>query len=197
MASLAIPLIQGAAQAMLRVLGVVVATGAGAAAINEAAKKKAEATEKAKTASIAKAGTQTKNQETCAKCPPDCGILVTRNWNMSEISTAYQARITGFAPTTEWNFKGSDFDGFKSEACMLLEAKAKYDQFFTSSGEIGFFSNFAGFSKIMSQATRQSLIVENSPPTQLHWHFMQPLSYRYFKDKFESSFFSIVTHLTS
>lgn len=196
MASLAVPLIEGAAKAMLRALGVVAATGAGAAAINEAAKKKAEAAEKAKTAPIAKAGTQTKIKDACTKCPPDCGILVTRNWNMSEISAAYQARITGFTPTTEWNFRGSDFDGFKSEACMLLEAKAKYDQFFKSSGEPTFFSKFEGFSKIMLQASRQSFIVDNSLPTQLHWHFMQPLSYQYFKEEFQSSGLSILTHLT-
>ncbi|MYM31281.1 hypothetical protein GTP58_23355 [Duganella sp. CY15W] len=196
MAALAVPLVEGAALALLRALGVIAVTGAGAVAVNEAAKKKAEAAEKAKVAPIAQAGTQSKTRDACSKCPPDCGTLVTRNWNMSEESRGYQARITGFAPMTEWSFKGSDFDGFKSQACMLLEAKAKYDQFFNAAGQPKLFFSFTGLPKISAQASRQSLIVETSMPASLHWHFMQPLSYRYFTEVFQDSFFPIATHLT-
>jgi len=196
LAALAVPLVEGATLLLLRALGVVAVGGAGAVAVNQAAKKKAEAAEKAKSVPIAQAGSKSKTKDACTKCPPDCGTWVSRNWHMSDDSRDYQTRITGFAPFTEWSFKGADFDGFKSSSCMLLEAKAKYDQFFSSDGKPGFFANFAGLPKIMDQAQRQSLIIEASSPATLHWHFMQPLSYRYFTDRFGQLFFPIATHLT-
>lgn len=196
MAVLAIPLVEGAALALLRALGVAAVAGAGAVAVNETAKRKAEAAEKARTTAIAKAGTLAKTKASCSKCPPDCGGIVERNWSMSDESRSYQARISGFAPYTEWNFKGTDFDGFRSSLCMLLEAKARYDQFFKANGDPKFFFVYTGRAKIMVQATSQSAVVETSVPASLHWHFMQPLSYRYFKENFMGSFFPIVTHLT-
>ncbi|NRR32198.1 hypothetical protein HSX11_18640 [Oxalobacteraceae bacterium] len=196
MAALAIPVVEGAALALLRALGIVAVGGVGAAAINEAAKKKAESAENAKATPIAQAGTQTKTRDTCSKCPPDCGTLVPRDWNMSEISRAYQARITGFVPGTEWSFRGNDFDGFKSQACLLLEAKAKYDQFFSSVSKPKVFFSLTGLPKIRDQAIRQSEVIEASPPSQLHWHFMEPLSYGFFSQAFANSFLPIVTHLT-
>lgn len=196
MAALPILLLDGAAMALLRALGIVAVAGAGAAVVNEAAKKKAESAERAKAMPIAQAGSQTKTRDKCTKCPPDCGTLVTRNWNMSEISREYQARITGFAPRTEWDFGGTDFDGFKSQACLLLEAKAKYDQFFKSADTPKIFFRITGLTKIKDQAKRQSAVVESSSPAQLHWHFMQPLSYAYFTESFSASFLPIVTHLT-
>lgn len=196
MAGLAVPLIEGAAVALLRALGVMAVAGAGAAVVNEAAKKKAESAEQAKAVPIAQAGSQTKTKDSCLKCPPDCGILVVRSWNMSDESQAYQARITGFFPGTEWSFGGTDFDGFQSQACLLLEAKAKYDQFFESAEKPKFFFTYTGLSKILVQAKRQSVIVEMSFPSQLHWHFMQPLSYRYFTGTFQESLLPIATYLT-
>lgn len=196
MAALARPLIQAAAEALLKSLGITAATGVGAIAVNEAVKKKTQAAEQARAAAIAKAGAQTKARDSCSKCPPDCGSLVPRNWNMSVDSHEYQARITGFAPGTEWSFKGIDFDGFKSQACMLLEAKARYDQFFNGEGKPKFFFEFTGLAKMMTQATTQSGIVETSLPASLHWHFMQPLSYRYLTEAFQESFFPIETHFT-
>lgn len=196
MAALPALAIEAAAMALLRALGVVAVTGAGAAVVNEAAKKKAESAEQAKAAPIAQAGSQTKTRDTCSKCPPDCGTLVARNWHMSEEARAYQARITGFVPSTEWSFNGTDFDGFKSQACMLLEAKAGYDQFFKSAETPKVFFRLTGLTKIKDQAKRQNAIVEASSPTQLHWHFMEPLSYAYFTESFSSSLLLIVTHLT-
>ena len=197
MAALAPPLLEAAAVALARALGWTVVAGAGTAAVNEAAKKKDEAAEKSKDLPIAQAGTQAKARtDTCTKCPPDCGVLVERNWNMSEEARAYQARISGFVPYTEWNFKGQDFDGFRSQACLLLEAKARYDQFFLSNGDPKFFFRIAGVSKIMNQARRQTAVIWSSPPSQLHWHFMQPVSYGYFSERFAGSFFPIVSFLT-
>lgn len=132
MAALAIPVLEAAGASLLRALGVAAVAGAGAVAVNEAAKHKVESAEKAKSAPIAEAGTQTKTKDSCDKCPPDGGVLVGREWNMSQVSRDYQARITGFAPYTEWSFQVTDFDGFRSQACLLLEAKAAYDQFFRS-----------------------------------------------------------------
>ncbi len=194
MAALAVPVIEGATAALLRALGVA-AVATGAAAVNEA-KKKAESADKAKEAPIAQAGTQARTRDTCSKCPPDCGYIVERNWNMSDVSRAYQARITGFAPYTEWSFENTDFDGFKSQACLLLEAKAKYDQFFKSATEPKFFFKITGAIKIMAQARKQSTVVWASPPSQLHWHFMEPLSFAYFSKRFYSAPFPIVCFLT-
>lgn len=122
---------------------------------------------------------------TCKQCPPDCGSLVTRNWNMSDVSRAYQARVTGFAPGTEWSFAGNDFDGFRSGLCQLEEAKAKYDQFFDDdSGEPKMFWRAFGEPKIIQQAQRHSGIVAANPPSRAVWYFMQPMSYRYFARRF-------------
>ena len=79
---------------------------------------------------------------------------------------------------------------------MLLEAKAKYDQFFNATGKPKFFFTFTGLPKITAQATRQATIVGTSLPATLHWHFMQPLSYRYFTGTFQGAFLPIATHLT-
>ena len=197
MAALAPPLLEAAAVALARALGWTVVAGAGTAAVNEAAKKKDEAAEKSKDLPIAQAGTQAKARtDTCTKCPPDCGVLVERNWNMSEEARAYQARISGFAPYTEWNFKAIDFDGFRSQACLLLEAKARYDQFFKSNGEPKFFFTLLGAPKVMDQARKQTAVIWSSPPSQLHWHFMQPVSFKYFAEYFAEEFLPIQCFLT-
>ncbi|WP_371765335.1 restriction endonuclease fold toxin 5 domain-containing protein [Massilia sp.] len=196
MAALAIPILEAAGGALLRALGVAAVAGAGAVAVNEATRNKVESADKAKSAPIAEAGTQAKTKDRCDKCPPDGGMLVKRNWSMSEVSRAYQARISGFAPYTEWNFQGIDFDGFKSQGCLLLEAKALYDQFFESAIEPKFFFEYTGLKKILDEAGRQSKVIDSSPPSQLHWHFMQPLSRAYFAKQFRESFFPIITYLT-
>ncbi|MFP5390734.1 MAG: restriction endonuclease fold toxin 5 domain-containing protein [Gammaproteobacteria bacterium] len=196
MASLAVPVLEAAGVALLRALGVTAAAGAGAVAINEAAKKKADAADKAKAAPIAQAATQTKTRDRCSKCQPDCGALVQRNWSMSEDSRSYQARITGFSPGTEWNFDSTDFDGFRSQTCTLLEAKARYDQFFDATGDPKIFFRIVGIPKINSQAIRQNIVVVGASPAQLQWHFMQPLSWAYFARSFRRAFLSITTVLT-
>jgi hypothetical protein len=196
MAALAIPILEAAGISLLRALGIVAVAGVGAVAVNEATKNKVESADKAKSAPIAEAGTQTKTKNNCDKCPPDGGMLVRREWNMSEVSRSYQARITGFAPYTEWNFQANDFDGFKSQECLLLEAKAMYDQFFESAIEPKFFFKITGLPKIVSQGTRQGMVVLRSPPSRLHWHFMQPLSHAYFTALFRKRSLNITTFLT-
>lgn len=195
MAGLAVPILEGAGVALARALGYTAAAGAGAVAVNEAAKRKAEAAEKAKASPIAQAGTQSKTKEACKQCPPDCGTLVPRNWAMSDESRAYQARISGFAPYTEWSFGGADFDGFRSSQCLLLEAKARYDQFFDpEDGQPKFFFAQFGVVRILNQARNHNAIARANPPTACSWHFMQPLSYAYFVAQFRKLSFIRVHH---
>ena len=196
MAALAIPVVEVAGMSLLRALGIAAVTGGSAVIVNEAAKKKVDSADKAKAVPIAQAGTQAGTKDACSKCPPDCGTLVERKWNMSEDSREYQARITGFSPYTEWNFRGMDFDGFKSQACLLLEAKAMYDQFFESAIAPKFFFKITGLRKMMDQAMRQSEVVTSSLPSKLHWHFMQPLSHAYLTGQFRAWFLPIKTFLT-
>ena len=195
MAAVAVPILEAAAIALARALGYGGTAAAGAAVVNEAAKKKAESIDKAKDKPIAQTEA-TSTTKPCTKCPPDCGTLVERNWNMSDDSRAYQARITGFAPYTEWSFESADFDGFRSQACLLLEAKAKYDQFFDEEGEPKLFFKLLGVSKIIHQSKRQSAVIQSSPPSQLQWHFMQPVSFKYFSKSFAKNLLPIQCRLT-
>ncbi|CAM2192058.1 Tox-REase-5 domain-containing protein [Paraburkholderia kururiensis] len=129
-----------------------------------------------------------KSGERCKRCPPDEGTLVTRNWNMSETSRQYQAYATGFAPQTEWNFGGLDFDGFRSSMCQLEEAKAKYDQFFNrETGKPKYFFSLFGVGKIRAQASAQSAVVAANPPSLLRWYFMQPVSHAFFARVFRTA----------
>jgi hypothetical protein len=127
---------------------------------------------------------------------PDCGTLVVRNWNMSEVSRLYQARITGFAPRTEWSFSGVDFDGFWSKNCTLVEAKARYDQFFSRATlePKWFFDTFSA-PRIIVQAKTQSTVAIPNPPAGLNWYFMEPMSYGYFSKIFAKDFPKIQVYL--
>lgn len=191
MAAAAPILIEAALGRLLVALGLTVAGGA---AIDQVRKRKEEA-DNTRTAPIARTEAQTKAKEKCKECPPDKGTLVTRNWNMSDVSRAYQARITGFAPRTEWSFGGLDFDGFRSSECMLQEAKALYDQFFDpEDGQPKFFFTLSGGErKIVRQAQAQSAVVIASSPARLTWYFMQPISYRYFTRRFVTEGVAAVT----
>lgn len=182
MGALAFPALEAIAMRVLVALGL---TTAGAAGVDMARKRKEEADD-ARTAPIARTQAQTRAKEKCKGCPPDEGALVTRNWNMSDASRAYQARVTGFAPYTEWNFGGVDFDGFRSSECLLQEAKARYDQFFDpDDGEPRFFFELSGSDrKIVRQAQIQTAVVVANSPSRLNWYFMQPLSYRHFTRRF-------------
>lgn len=126
--------------------------------------------------------------ESAERCPPSRGRLVTRRWHMSKVSREYQARVTGFVPTTEWEFQKIEFDGFRVPECRLQEAKARYDQFFDVETGLpkDFFLTFGAVARTLDQARAQSRVVRNNPPTKLTWYFMQPISHRYFSDLFVS-----------
>ncbi|NSX17037.1 restriction endonuclease fold toxin 5 domain-containing protein [Cupriavidus nantongensis] len=183
MATLAIPVIESIAVRVLSALGVGLTAGA---AIEEMRKRNEEA-EKAKDSPLAHTDAQTKTEkEKCKECPPDRGKPVARSWSMSESSQAYQARITGFPPGTEWNFAGLDFDGFRSSQCLLQEAKGKYDQFFDEDGvpKEWWASNSGGENGLIRQAGTQYAVALPRPPVRLSWYFMEPKSYSHFTSLF-------------
>lgn len=111
---------------------------------------------------------------------------------MSDVSRNYQARVTGFAPKTEWLYQKVEFDGFRTAECRLLEAKARYDQFFNKrTGEPKPFFMSVGVKRMINQARRHLLVVRTNPPTTLTWFFMQPVSHRYFTRRFAALRFPI------
>ncbi|ARK80149.1 hypothetical protein BOC40_06720 [Burkholderia pseudomallei] len=174
-----IPVLEAAAVVLAEALPAIAGTAVAGVLTSSGDTSKDKEESKPTTRSIPKSG------ERCKKCPPDEGNLVTRNWNMSDVSREYQARVTGFAPRTEWSFGGLDFDGFRSAQCLLQEAKARYDQFFNpEDGRPKFFFRLSGELKILKQARSQNAVIATNPPSKLDWHFMQPLSYRYFARAF-------------
>lgn len=174
MAALALPLIEGAVDALLAAFATTAAVGTGVVVVDQV-QKRAKAASESKDKAIAQTATTSAKRKACDKCPPDCGQLVERNWNMSEDARAYQAKITGFTPRTEWGWMGSDFDGFKSTLCQLQEAKANYDQFFDKDGDVKIF--FGGFRDMSVQAVTQAGIVRINPPASLNWYFQTPKAY--------------------
>lgn len=189
MATLAVPVLEGLAEWLLPRLGIALGGALLADKVLEKDKTKEDAP------AIPDTATRTRTR-TCKQCPPDCGSLVTRNWNMSDVSRAYQARVTGFAPYTEWNFAGNDFDGFRSTICQLEEAKAKYDQFFDEeTGEPRRFYRLFGVPKMLGQAQTHNGVVISNPPAKVLWYFMQPLSYGYFSRTFRIGAPFVVTAL--
>ena len=181
MAILAVPLLEAAAEGVLYLLGATAVAG-GAVIVADEVKKRQRASDDASATPVVKAAPDTDTRRKCDKCPPDCGMLITLNRGMSDDARAYQARITGFAPGTEWAYGGRDFDGFKSAECHLLEAKAKYDQFLRVdfSGKLKPVYWFTYFrDEMIPQARAQSKIAAASPPARLTWYFKTPMTYEY------------------
>lgn len=181
MGSIAISAIEAAAARALLLLG----AGAAAGTAEEALRKRQKEADQARSSPIARTDAQTKAKEKCQECPPDKGAPALRNTaGWSDDSITYQMRIAQMPPApagylTEWKFSGVDFDGFDSSQCMLKEAKAKYDQFFDDFRQVrGWWTE--GADKMIEEAYRQAAVALPRPPVQLRWHFMEPLSYRYF-----------------
>jgi hypothetical protein len=180
MAVLAIPPLISAVDALLVALGVITVAG-GAVVVTEEVKRRQRAASEAGTGAAAQTATQTRTK-TCEKCPPDCGSLVERNWNMSAAAREYQARVTAFSPGIEWNFGGIDFDGFASAGCMLKEAKSRYDQFLTGGedSELAPKKWFKAFElKMLPQARAQASVTRAAPPASLTWYFQGSKTYAY------------------
>lgn len=188
MAGLAIPALEGAIEALMVAAGrtaVVGGVSAGAVVVTEEMRKRQKAAAEAGTGAAAQTATQTRTK-TCEKCPPDCGTLVSRNWNMSPPAREYQARVTAFVPGTEWAFGGIDFDGFASAECMLKEAKSRYDQFLTEGEDAELRPQrwFTAFrDKMLPQARKQALVAASAAPARLTWYFEGPKTYEYMGPK--------------
>lgn len=190
MAAAAIPLIEAAAIRLLAALGVGVAAGAAGQAAREQARKRQEQADKAKDSPIARAEAPTRARQRCKECPPDRGeaaLRSTAGWSQDSIE--YQRRIAQMPPApaghlVEWQFNGVRFDGFDSSQCLLKEAKARYDQFFDEFGDPKEW--WKGDEPIIAEATAQSVAARPQPPIGLRWHFMQPMSYRFFSKVFSA-----------
>ncbi|MGN6086565.1 restriction endonuclease fold toxin 5 domain-containing protein [Trinickia sp.] len=172
-------------QAGLALLGLLTAVGGAVRGLADRAQSDRDGLESDKAKSNSAARAVPLPYETHAQCPPRKGRPVTRRWHMSQISRDYQARVTGFAPFTEWKFMNIEFDGFQTAECRLQEAKARYDQFFSSkTGLPKRFFTTLGVPRMLRQARTQSDIANISPPTRLTWYFMQPISHKYFSNVF-------------
>lgn len=174
MAALAIPLVNGAVDALLAAFATTAVVGTGVVVADQV-QKRAKAASESKDKAIAQTATTSATRKACDKCPPDCGQLVQVKHSMNEEPRAYQARITGFPPGTEWEWMGLEFDGFKSQLCQLQEAKGNYDQFIYPNGKVKPF--FTGIKKMEKQAFTQATAVRANPPSSLTWYFQTPMTY--------------------
>lgn len=192
MVAIVVSTVEAAAVRVLAALGVGVAAGAAGDAARDAATKRGEEADQAKSAPIAKTDATTRTKEKCKECPPDKGAPFNRSTaGWSETSIAYQVRICGLPVgpgfITEWLFNGVTFDGFDSSQCLLKEAKAKYDQFFDEFRRVrGWWTE--GADKLVEEAYRQAAAAQPRPPIQLRWHFMEPISYRYFSKVIKAAY---------
>ncbi|BEV17378.1 restriction endonuclease fold toxin 5 domain-containing protein [Herbaspirillum sp. DW155] len=176
-----VPAISAEVAAWLGLAGTAAVAG-GAAAVYTNSKKAEEAQSKP----LAQVDV-TKQSEKCKECPPNGGAVVSRRWNMSDISREYQARVTGFAPYTEWAFSGVDFDGFRSPECLLQEAKARYAQFFDQEADKPkFFFSFTGYRKLLTQAAKQNAVTTASSPARLNWYFMEKFVANHMRRRFSA-----------
>ena len=190
MASLGLQALGQAGLRLLTALGITAAGGAAVDGAREVTRKRQEDADKAKTSPIAQ--TTTKAGEKCKDCPPDRGVPAlqpTKGW--SELSIAYQQRIAMMPPApsgflSEWSFNGVQFDGFDSTQCLLKEAKGRYDQFFDDFGVPRRW--WEGEEPLIDEAMRQGAAARPRPPITLRWHFMQPLSYRYFSQIIQAAY---------
>ena len=192
MAILVVPLVEGAAEAAAVLLGGTAAVG-GAVVVSDAVRKRNQAASEAKDKAVAQTASVPKERKACDKCPPDCGTLYPRNtagWSADSIE--YQQRIGGMPAIGpgvigEWSFNGVQFDGFDSSQCLLKEAKARYDQFFDEFRQVQPWWT-AGADGVINEAMRQGAAAKPRPPIRLRWHFMQPISYRYFSRIFTAAY---------
>ncbi|EJN01735.1 Tox-REase-5 domain-containing protein [Herbaspirillum sp. YR522] len=160
------------------------ATGVGTATILDRNKK----AEEAQSSALGKVDVATQSKEKCKDCPPTAGFLSHPNHSMSDASRAYQARVTGYAPGTEWNYMGREFDGFHADRCLLQEAKALFTNFFDDR-ELKpktFYVLSGKYDKLIEQATAQHGIVMKSPPAALDWYFMEETMYLCMKREFRT-----------
>nr|WP_186229915.1 restriction endonuclease fold toxin 5 domain-containing protein [Burkholderia gladioli] len=176
MAGLAVPVIEGAATALGPILaraGAAILGGAAAGAVGSLSGDTKK--EDSKAAPVAR--TLPRTDESCKKCPPEGGAFMRANHHMTRAAREYQGRITGWPYSVEegwsreWDWQGTDFDGFIPAQCMLQEAKGNYDQFTEMEWAQ---ESFKGFRTMETTIMRQGRIVRANPPTKLMWYFQGP-----------------------
>ncbi|TDB47541.1 restriction endonuclease fold toxin 5 domain-containing protein [Photorhabdus luminescens] len=117
----------------------------------------------------------------------------------SAITINYQRFIakTKYDPTTqmiqEFQCLKVTFDGWRPAYCLFLEAKARYDQFFKDNKPKRWWT---GSYSARNQAERHQMVCDALEGTPfVEWHFLQPISYGYFKVLF-SKYKNISVHYT-
>ncbi|MFY3769826.1 Tox-REase-5 domain-containing protein [Providencia manganoxydans] len=127
----------------------------------------------------------------CKKCPAigQVGPHKQSIEGWSAASVTYQQRICSTTTghdgiknyINEYKCQGVAFDGWRETECLFLEAKGKYDNFFKKDGDPW----FKGVDGVMAQAGRHQLALDslqNIP--YCHWHFLEPVSAKYFQGQF-------------
>ncbi|NRN29592.1 restriction endonuclease fold toxin 5 domain-containing protein [Photorhabdus heterorhabditis] len=129
-------------------------------------------------------------REECKACPAI--EKVSPSWestrSYSQVTLDYQLQIakTVYKPDAKliqvWECLGVSFDGWRPKACLFLESKAKYDQFFRKGKPMEWWT---GDNSMIKQASRQQEVCTslNSIPRS-HWHFMEPMSATYYSKEF-------------
>ncbi len=92
--------------------------------------------------------------------------------------------IRNLALIEVWDFATVSFDGFQRASCLLQEAKGNYDRFFISDTQI--IKWWSGSTGMVAQAIVQNAVVVATPPNELNWYFMQPMSYSFYSRLFIS-----------
>ncbi|TDB48188.1 Tox-REase-5 domain-containing protein [Photorhabdus khanii] len=147
----------------------------------------------AKTATKTEACESTEKQKACEECLaiPVTSEKYRKVSRWSAITINYQRFIakTRYDPAAqmiqEFQCLKVTFDGWQPMYCRFLEAKARYDQFFDIGGNRKKW--WKGYRSAIKQAGRQQGICDllNSTPY-VEWHFLQPISYSYFKPLLET-----------
>lgn len=137
---------------------------------------------------IAASGVLTQAKVKCNRCPAEIGVPYEENTDTEKNNILYQAKITGntFGPgwVQVWLFATVSFDGFQRASCLLQEAKGNYDRFFISDTQI--VKWWSGSTGMIAQAIVQNAVVVATPPNELNWYFMLPMSYSFYSRLFIS-----------
>jgi hypothetical protein len=118
----------------------------------------------------------------CVDCPPTEGSMAVANngkgHSMSDLSSRYQAWVTGFPPPYEWRWNETWWDGFEEPRCTLLEAKANYAFMFVPL--LGVPKPWAPVKAVLvDPARRHSGKARPTPPVRVEWHFLQRIVYEH------------------
>ncbi|QBP75869.1 hypothetical protein E2K99_13010 [Herbaspirillum huttiense] len=164
------------------------AGGTGDVVVGEQIEDRRSEADKAKDAPLAKAEVDAAAREKCRDCPPLAGHEIEKHFRERKSWMDYQVRITGMRSgplfLTEWKYDKREFDGFKPAECLLMEAKAGYDQFFSGPGEFEYDFQKRIIHDMVGQARLQNIAAQPRPPVKLHWYFMEPWTYAYLKPMF-------------